>query len=470
MTSARATVSRQPSGSVPALDVGPSDGVGTGVPDRRKVRLDSPTWLLIVLAMVATVALFPTGSSVFYMDDWDFLAQRLQLPLAKFLFAPTEAGHVLPFTKAYYALVLSLGHFDTTLFPYFQIAIRWTTIAIWFGILKRIGAWSLAGGIVLICIAASEVGAAQVYYWGIQSGQEFAYLFFSAAVYLMVRGGDTGKAGSFALAAAFLFLGVWSWGIGLVAPIAVLLALLLVPGISRSPSVRRTGIALMLTCVAVTVLVYLTQYSAATGAGATKEVPLGHLEAVGRFWFYLAALNSALGGMYIGIPGYVTGLFFVILMGTAGWAWHRGDERQRFVLVTILLMELGTTCLIALTRWHKGVAYAGSYRYVYNNVALQLMLLATVVGLLLHGAGRQQLRRGVATGLGLCLFALGVAGGVRGRTGFFAVERQRQACLNRITADPAVAPPCAAEIHESGNPAVVRDVWLRVLAARQAAR
>jgi hypothetical protein len=423
-------------------------------------------WALIAIAAVVTIWItLPTRDTVYRMDDWDYIAELNSLSFSDYVFKVNADGQFDPLSKLVYGVFLRAFNYSNLPLALFNFVIGWTSVLIWFAILKKLKCWTVAGALAILAIRISFVGIVDVFWFPLQGATEIALLLFSLSVYFLLD--RTSKLSVWACGAALLG-GSLAFGNGIVAPFTLAAAFLL----TRPPALRETAgnswskdrrvVAMLLLSVAVVVICDAVP-RIVQGRGIAYSLDLA---GIATYFFWGGIINGAISGVApLLLPGPVDALFFILLVVGTVWVAKSNESRERkIVVIALFLTQIATSLLIAATRWERGAAHASSYRYVYMNVFLQLPLVAILVGIVNERLDRRDVAhqfrvlRWAVPAVAVLPLVLGLSCSLKARSLVFSLERGRAQCLSAIVAGDS-SKQCISSIYYRPDPEYVRRVW-----------
>ena len=313
-----------------------------------------------------------------FHDDWQLISEMQNVGVLRWTVEPFGESFN-PLFKAFWAAAVALVHGS-----YFgMIWVLWGThLAILFlfaALLRRSGfAWAAVSLAVLtLGMPWSNI---ETLGWATQWSSLLATFFFLLAWLFVLFGESEGSskwlalfAGASALASALsLSRGVLSGA--LVAFVAL--------GESRSHgsvSRRRLPVAIFLASITVGALFgyhwMLRDFRNFQGLNGEKLTAMvsysAHYLLLNPLFHFLPVPHKAVGLPELAIAGTCK-----VLIVAAGFALSQG--RQRTLLWTLLLFDLGTAVLLGMGRYHLGIETAVSYRYQYVSLLCFAPFLATV--------------------------------------------------------------------------------------------
>lgn len=419
-------------------------------------------WALIAIAALATIWItLPTRDTVYRMDDWDYIAELNSLSFSDYAFKVNPDGQFDPLSKLVYAVFLRAFNYSNLPLALFNFVIGWSSVLIWFAILKKLKCWTVAGALAILAIRISFVGIVDVFWFPLQGANEIALLLFSLSLYFLL---DRASTLSVWACGAALLGGSLAFGNGVIPPFTLAAAFLLT-GFPDSWSKDKRVVAMLLLSIALVVICDAVP-RIVQGRGLAYSF---NLAGISTYFFWGGVINGAINGVApLLIPGPVHALFFLLLLAGTVWVAKSNESRERkIVVLALFLTQIATSLLIAATRWERGVAHASSYRYVYMNVFLQLPLMAVLIGIATerlrradHVHDRYALRvlRWALPAVAVLPLVLGLSCSFKARSLIFSLERGRAQCLSVIVSGDSSA-QCISSIYYRADPEYVRRVW-----------
>jgi len=426
-------------------------------------------WALIAMAALAAIWItLPTRDTVYRMDDWDYVAELNSLSFSDYVFKVNADGQFDPLSKAVYGVFLRAFNYSNLPLALFNFVVGWSSVLVWFAILKKLKCWTVAGALAVLAIRISFVGIVDVFWFPLQGATEIALLLFSLSVYFLL---DRASELSVWACGAALLGGSLAFGNGVVPPFTLAAAFLFTglpalrgtEGNSWSKD-RRVAAMLLLSVALVVICDAVPRIAQGRGLGYSFDIA-----GISTYFFWGGIINGAINGVApLLIPGPVHALFFLLLLAGTVWVVKSNESRERkIVVLALFLTQIATSLLIAATRWERGVAHASSYRYVYMNVFLQLPLMAVLIGIATERLRRAdhvrdlyalRVLRWALPAVAVLPLVLGLSCSLKARSLIFSLERGRAQCLSAIVSGDSSA-QCISSIYYRPDPAYVRRVW-----------
>src|SRR6185369_16616242 len=317
-------------------------------------------WALIAMAALAAIWItLPTRDTVYRMDDWDYIAELNSLSFSDYIFKVNADGQFDPLSKAVYGVFLRAFNYSNLPLALFNFVIGWSSVLIWFAILKKLKCWTVAGALAILAIRISFVGIVDVFWFPLQGATEIALLLFSLSVYFLLD--RTSEVSVWACGAALLG-GSLAFGNGVVPPFTLAAAFLLTGflppfrGTEGNSWLRDRRVVGMFMLTAALVVICVAVPRIVQGRGVAYSFDLA---GIGRYFFWGGIINGAISGVApVLLPGPVHALFFILLLAGTVWVAKSNESRERkIVVLALFLTQIATSLLIAGTRWERGAAH-----------------------------------------------------------------------------------------------------------------
>lgn len=404
---------------------------------------------------------FPTVDVLPRDDDFDYAVELSEMSLQQFAFNPSAVGQWTPVWKLIYGFASRVSSWNVPL-QWCAFVIRLAAIGLVLLMLRRLEMWTWGGAVVMIAASVAYVGMLDVFFWPLVGALDLAFLLSAISILVLVenRWRRSWRAG--VLLAVLLVGGGLTAATNLVVPFGLLLALFIVTW-GRWREVRTTLLAIGLSG---TVLLVCFVYLAMAGEHVPSIV-LTDVPKIVTFFVYGTVVNGLLSAIAPPLlPGWIHALFFsALLLGTALVVVRDDSEGRRLFVLALMLCQLLFGALVAMTRFHGGVTYASSYRYVYVNMWFQLPLVAALTGIAVRWARKagwaERSCGGPALAIGSLLLGLALYGGFAGRRQWSSDEQRRCDCLQEVLGgDGPVA--CMTSIYYRSDPGFVKSAFQRI--------
>jgi len=417
----------------------------------------TPPWGFLVVAVTFLGAIWLTLPSrrealPLVQDEWDYVSQLLELGPVAFVLRPTEAGHFVPVFKAGYGALMLALDFDTKGILLAQLLARVSMVAVWVTLLRRLRLWGLPAALCLVPLLVNEVGARDIYFWAAEFCHELV-AFFAVALFGVTFRFVFLQRGSPSVISILTILCCWTFGSGVVPPVATLAALSI-----TSPVAGRALAAIAQRALLIGLAIGACGFLAT--AQSRIAIQIGSPTDVVASFFVGTVLNSGLGGLRIGAtPGIVNAASFVLLAtGTLVLIRRQRTDPTTFLVLACLLTAIGVGLLVAVSRSSNGPFQASSYRYVFHQVIFQAPVAAMLGGML---------RLSTHALLGTLVAGLALSGAVQGSVAHDEEAIRQRRCVDFIVVAGQEHPPCLRALFYRSDAQFIRRV-ARDLASRRA--